>query len=557
MTAVLSSSPSPTSSSHQAQSPTGNASLSALPPLVTNHPTRRSNLQRPPSYARNRMSTYSTTSNPSQNRSRPPSHAFPTFHSSLPYALVRDFAYPIINPYHYGPPAESSANQSGNSTPASEFHRRLSDSAASWDGANPQWSAGPWGGDGFFPQPLPQMAYGDGPPYSEDEDLHSPVVVSSRHKKSKSTFATLGGGGRGRGRSPGYGNDGEQGATSVPANHDKDRGYFTGTNGDGSETYYTSEGSGIANGPGGEIAAYPPDQTRQSLLAPITYTAPGQRDSHFATTLPSRSYMQEEPPDDSDEDASEVPNQSGDSRYSKDYQFTIASPDEEMHGKAVALFDFARENENELPLIEGQVIWVSYRHGQGWLVAEDPKTRESGLVPEEYVRLLRDIEGGWTSLSGELNPEPSDEKNALSPDSAATPTQPDPSSSGLRTTYPAHPSNGSTHSPAAATTEKHPPIVSTFSTSSKDLSPYPHRLLGTQPGQTPPQVVHYGSQSSTPTLANSPGDFRRGFGGESRGLSVQKEVDGEDDEEDEEDGDTSSEEMKEELKEHKEGIDVR
>ena len=22
--------------------------------------------------------------------------------------------------------------------------------------------------------------------------------------------------------------------------------------------------------------------------------------------------------------------------------------------------------------IEGQIIWISYRHGQGWLVAEDP-----------------------------------------------------------------------------------------------------------------------------------------------------------------------------------------
>ncbi|PWW79122.1 hypothetical protein C7212DRAFT_153733, partial [Tuber magnatum] len=60
-----------------------------------------------------------------------------------------------------------------------------------------------------------------------------------------------------------------------------------------------------------------------------------------------------------------------------------------MHGKAVALFDFIRENENELPLVEGQVVWVSYRIGVGWLVAEDPKTGESGLVPEEYVRLLR------------------------------------------------------------------------------------------------------------------------------------------------------------------------
>jgi hypothetical protein len=76
------------------------------------------------------------------------------------------------------------------------------------------------------------------------------------------------------------------------------------------------------------------------------------------------------------------------------YQFTVASLDEEMHGKAVALFDFAHEYENELPLIEGQIIFVSSRRGQGWLIAEDPKTGEAGLVPEEYVRLLKHIDGG-------------------------------------------------------------------------------------------------------------------------------------------------------------------
>lgn len=377
------------------------------------------------------------------------------------------------------------------------------------------------------------MAYGDGPPYSEDEDLHSPVVVSSRHKKHKSTFGNLGGGhGRGRGRSPALGDDGENGGPAKSQNSDQGKGYFTGTNGDGSETYYVSQADESANGPGGELVTYPPDPSRQSMLAPNTYAAPGQRDSHFATTLPSRSYVQKEPPEDADESTSEAPDQSRDSRYSKDYQFTIASPDEEMHGKAVALFDFARENENELPLVEGQVIWVSYRHGQGWLVAEDPKTRESGLVPEEYVRLLRDIEGGWTSLSGELSIEPSEEKPILSPlfagpDSAATPTQADP-----RRTHSTHASNGSNSG-----AEKHPPIVSTFSTSSKDLSPYPHHLLGTQAGQTPPQVVHYNNQSNTntPTLANVSGDARRGLGDLKGGLSISKEAE-------DEDGNTQSEE---------------
>ncbi|KAF1979279.1 hypothetical protein BU23DRAFT_367130, partial [Bimuria novae-zelandiae CBS 107.79] len=54
-----------------------------------------------------------------------------------------------------------------------------------------------------------------------------------------------------------------------------------------------------------------------------------------------------------------------------------------------ALFDFTPKHYNELVLSEGQIILVSYRHKMGWLVAQDPKSGESGLVPEEYVRLLR------------------------------------------------------------------------------------------------------------------------------------------------------------------------
>ena len=430
------------------------------------------------------MSSYSTTSN-AQNRSRPQSYAFPHFHSSLSYALVRDFAYPIIHPNHYGPPLESSV-QSGNSTPQSESLRRLSDPTnATWEGANPQWQAGPWGGDGFLSnQQLPPTAYKDGPPYSEDEDLHSPVVVSSRHKKHKSGFATMGSGGKSRGRSPG---DADENDTN------EEMEYFGATNG-ASRDHNPRAGANIdKHGPREELVTYPPDQPRQSLLAPDKYHAPGQRDSHFAATLPSRSYNQEDEGDDSGED-SEMPNRVDESRYSKDYQFTIASPDEEMHGKAVALFDFARENENELPLKEGQVIWVSYRHGQGWLVAEDPKTGESGLVPEEYVRLLRDIEGGWTSLSGELDEQEALQETSFSPVSAAPDNGIAPSQSDQ--------SNGSQEK------DKRPPIVSTFSTSSKDLNPYPRKL---QSGQAPPPVTHYGSQTNTPTHSTPPaGPLKRG-----------------------------------------------
>lgn len=60
---------------------------------------------------------------------------------------------------------------------------------------------------------------------------------------------------------------------------------------------------------------------------------------------------------------------------------------DEINRKARALFDFSPENDNEVALHAGQLIWISYRHGQGWLVAEDPETGENGLVPEEYVEI--------------------------------------------------------------------------------------------------------------------------------------------------------------------------
>lgn len=259
-----------------------------------------------------------------------------------------------------------------------------------------------------------------------------------------------------------------------PANFDRERGYYVGTGGDGSERYYVNQG-GEANGPGGEFVTYPADQARH----------PGQ----YQMGEP-RQYAEHEGYL-SDSDASSASSPGGvrdDSRYSRDYQFTITSPDEEMHGKAVALFDFERENENELPLVEGQIIWVSYRHGQGWLVANDPKTRESGLVPEEYVRLLRDIEGGMNSLTGNFV------EDTTSPHEVGTPTQANHTVKYEQPPAPNNPANG-----------YHQPVVSTFSTSSKDLHPYPTQQLVA--GQPPPQVVHYhgqrgGSQANTPTLSS-------------------------------------------------------
>ena len=452
----------PQAQSHRGTEPSNPASASSasssaallgsnrtsLPPLVTSPPSH-AKLERASSYANKRMSTMSTfsassTTQAPASRSRPQSVAFPAFHSSLPYALVRDFAYEPEHPLYYGPLPQE--HRSGASTPASEhnqsINRRLSDPPpVAWRTYRSSRAPGPQH-LGLVEQ-LPMMAFGDGPPYSEDEDLASPVVTShhsARHKKQKSNQVDFD---QTRGR-------------RAPEEHR--RSSVTGVNGEGS--YYPAHVNEAANGIGGEYITYPPSSS-STLDVP---EGASRRDSHFAAILPQRSYANEEgPPYDSDEEMSEPGDNDyiqDDNRFSRDYQFTIASPDEEMHGKAVALFDFARENDNELPLVEGQVILVSYRHGQGWLVAQDPKTGESGLVPEEYVRLLRDIEGGWNGLMNgavqaqEANPGLD---SLLSPISAGpeakTPTQADHAS--------------------------YTPVISTFSTSHKDLEPYPKDRLAT------------------------------------------------------------------------------
>lgn len=105
--------------------------------------------------------------------------------------------------------------------------------------------------------------------------------------------------------------------------------------------------------------------------------------------IPMNYYFEDGPPWKEDPDL-KTPMIKDDSK--NQFEFSIASSDE-IHGKAIALFDFIPENDNEVGLKEGQIIWISYRHGQGWLVAEDSKTGETGLVPEEYVQLVNnDIE---------------------------------------------------------------------------------------------------------------------------------------------------------------------
>ncbi|KAI9670214.1 MAG: HOG (high osmolarity glycerol) pathway protein [Alyxoria varia] len=406
-----------------------NPSFSSLPPLVTSSSARHGVTQRIPSYANKRFSTFSNSSGQFA-RSRPQSTVFPAFHSSLNYALVRDFAYATNHPMHYGPTHEP---ESAASTNASDFARRLSDPpAVPWQGTRGPWSGIPESVAHGGPQ-LPAMAFGDGPPWQEDDDLLSPIVTSTKHRKAKSEM---------------IGSDYFSTHSISPANGGR-RTSFAGVNTDGTETYYVDhQGETLPDGPGGEFIDIPstesswdPHDSANTDSSKTTYLEP------YSHVLPSAS------PD--------FLNDDNDSRYSRDYSFTIASPDEEMHGKAVALFDFAKENENELPLVEGQVLWVSYRHGQGWLVAQDPKSGESGLVPEEYVRLVRDIQGGLNGLNGQFMSDGGSPVGA--PDTPTAPPTNDSLGNG---------NNGSQH---------YLPVVSHFSTSSRDIHPYPqHHLLGSQ-----------------------------------------------------------------------------
>ncbi|EPS42522.1 hypothetical protein H072_3523 [Dactylellina haptotyla CBS 200.50] len=353
--------------------------------------------------ARSEPATPVVREDPSLDQMTPTQPAF----QSLPYTKVRDFAYPASHPLHYGPPPVPSIG----STPGSARDSGLFSGANGissilgwWNPGSAAAAAGSPGGRRMSdsaainrdPRAVsnhpPPLKFADGPPWFEDEDLVSPVVITQKHRKHKSSL------GLPSGRS--LSKDGKM--SSISENL-KDSEYGNGVEmlddiGEPGGTYHPATGE---------------------------YYEDGEEDG-------------DEYDDESDDEFD-----GDESRYSKDYHFSIADPDEEMHGKAVALFDFTRENDNELALVEGQVIWVSYRHGQGWLVAEDPRTGESGLVPEEYVRLFK--ETPFEDSPGEYNPH----QEAETPTANAK-------------------SNSPTHTQA---------VQSHFSTSSKDLERYPTEQL--------------------------------------------------------------------------------
>ena len=311
-----------------------------------------------------RLSQYSLGS---QRSARQSSVVDPAFASLPPPTLVRDFAYPVYHPLHYGVEQEISEA----STPGSDWNpaRRQSDPTKQSNGSGMGWSAGPWGGDGgIYGQPdqegalaaLPSTSFGTGSaeegattePTAGDDEA---PLGKSRHRKSKSyaPMATY----ERRRRSSGKRlsrMSGEGFLSSDPAGRDRLR---------------------LSRGYGSDIGV-------------------SRKDSHCTSTLPSRSFHHSQ-------DAERQKFETEDEPIPLDIEPHVShSParnsmgpeDEELFaGPSLALYPFEPENPNELRLVEGQQIMVSYRHGQGWLVASDLRTGEQGLVPEQYVRLISEM----------------------------------------------------------------------------------------------------------------------------------------------------------------------
>lgn len=93
----------------------------------------------------------------------------------------------------------------------------------------------------------------------------------------------------------------------------------------------------------------------------------------------------------------------GDGLFDK-RQSMILPSDYIVNHKAVAIYDFIPENDNELALKEGDVVYISYKHGQGWLVAENEERTKTGLVPEEYVSFIEDDEDTQSGAEEEARP---------------------------------------------------------------------------------------------------------------------------------------------------------
>lgn len=99
--------------------------------------------------------------------------------------------------------------------------------------------------------------------------------------------------------------------------------------------------------------------------------------------------------DEDEEDEQEYIISEDDDNYSGEYsdkRKSYSLPREYIINKeGIALYDFENLNDNELPLKKGDLIFINYKHGQGWLVVQRlDDSGEAGLVPEDYVEIIED-----------------------------------------------------------------------------------------------------------------------------------------------------------------------
>ncbi|KAJ1720533.1 HOG (high osmolarity glycerol) pathway protein [Coemansia erecta] len=86
--------------------------------------------------------------------------------------------------------------------------------------------------------------------------------------------------------------------------------------------------------------------------------------------------------DDSDSWSSSI---SGEPGISADDDTTGSSASSTM-GMARALYDFEAENPTELAFAENDILHITYKQCDGWLVGF--KDNQVGLIPENYVELI-------------------------------------------------------------------------------------------------------------------------------------------------------------------------
>lgn len=309
--------------------------------------------------------------------------------------VVRDFAYQPQHPLHngngnpdHGPeeddyPSDNSDLGGGWGTDQPGSHRRLSDSNesstfnAGIGGSSSGWTHGAWGGDGGIyeeMEPLPSTSFRN--PDSHDDEWSNIHSQKKQHRKSRS-FADASSYGRGRRRGESnaskrgsYLQGVESGGHSDPAGRDALR------------ASRGMEPTEIGDGLDEEMYALSLQQSDRHRT---------RRDSHVAT-LPSRAFHEAQRPEDGGGPISDLPLDLEDVQHSSPQRESLGPEDEELFaGPSLALYDFEPENDNELRIREREIISVSYRYGLGWLVAENEKG-EKGLVPEEYVRLLSEME---------------------------------------------------------------------------------------------------------------------------------------------------------------------